>query len=403
MCARQKIVVNKMKLKELKISITSIRQNIFFIFAILACIPSNAQINKHLDNLLDVPFLQKTQIGIMIYDLDADSMIYCKNEKQTLRPASTMKILVATAALDTLHANYTYRTELWRDGEVKEGILDGDLIVKGGFDPAFDSLDAKAFVDEVKTLGIDMIRGNVIFDVSFKDSIKWGKGWCWDDENYDLIPLCYNHEHKNIFADAFTQQLYTATEGAQWASRGKRELIAERIRPITEILTKMMKESDNLYAESMLFQLAHRMNGDRASADDGLEYIKDLVRKVGLNPDDYKFVDGSGLSLYNYVSAELLCRILRYAWQKQDIFNQIYHAMPIAGRDGTLQKRMHGTYAENNVHAKTGTVTGVSSLAGYCTARNGHTICFAIINQGVMQQSKAHALQDEICNTICKY
>ena len=76
--------------------------------------------------------------------------------------------------------------------------------------------------------------------------------------------------------------------------------------------------------------------------------------------------------------------------------------LPIAAVDGTLKDRMRGTPAENNVRAKTGTLSGVYSLAGYCTAANGNKLAFAILNQGVMKAAPARALQDRICIELCR-
>ncbi|MBR4572596.1 MAG: D-alanyl-D-alanine carboxypeptidase, partial [Prevotella sp.] len=114
------------------------------------------------------------------------------------------------------------------------------------------------------------------------------------------------------------------------------------------------------------------------------------------------FADGSGLSLYNYVSADILVAFLRYAYHNKDIYLELYDALPIAGVDGTLKDRMKNTPAMDNVHAKTGTLSGVSSLAGYCKTRDGRTLAFAIINQGVMKGSYAKALQDKLCNAMCE-
>ena len=106
---------------------------------------------------------------------------------------------------------------------------------------------------------------------------------------------------------------------------------------------------------------------------------------------------GSGLSLYNYVSAELEVQLLRYAYTQPNIYNTLLPTLPIAGVDGTLKKRMRNTPAEGNVRAKTGTLFGVSSLAGYLTASNGHRLCFAIIVNGGMSQGPMRNLQNKIC------
>ena len=88
-----------------------------------------------------------------------------------------------------------------------------------------------------------------------------------------------------------------------------------------------------------------------------------MIQKVGLQPGDYRVADGSGLSLYNYVSAELEVAMLRYVWQHAGLFRQLNIVLPVAGVDGTLKGRMKNTVAERNVHAKTGSVSGISSLA----------------------------------------
>lgn len=174
-------------------------------------------------------------------------------------------------------------------------------------------------------------------------------------------------------------------------------LITTRTHSIGEVMRRMMKKSDNFYAESMFYQFAAANNGKWNGAKQARNEVNSLIRKIGLSPSNYNIADGSGLSLYNYVSAELELQLLRYAFSKTDIFNTLYNTLPIAGVDGTLRKRMRHTPAANNVRAKTGTVMGVSSLAGYLTASNGHRLCFAIIVNGGMSQSPMRNLQNKIC------
>ena len=123
---------------------------------------------------------------------------------------------------------------------------------------------------------------------------------------------------------------------------------------------------------------------------------------MGLDPLDYTIADGSGLSLYNYVTAEMIVRLLRYAYDNREIYDHLYPALPVAGVDGTLENRMTKGACRGNVHAKTGTVSGVSTLGGYCQAANGHTLCFAILNQGLVKASDGRAFQDQICDAICR-
>jgi D-alanyl-D-alanine carboxypeptidase/D-alanyl-D-alanine-endopeptidase (penicillin-binding protein 4) len=164
----------------------------------------------------------------------------------------------------------------------------------------------------------------------------------------------------------------------------------------------MMKKSDNIYAECVFYQIAATVAEKGAGQKEASQRTAELMEQLGLQPEQYKVADGSGLSLYNYASAEMLVAMLRYAWQTEHIHKQLLTSLPISGFDGTLKKRMIGTPAEGNVRAKTGSVSGIASLAGYITASNGHILAFAIINQGVAPLSTGRAFQDNVCIELSK-
>jgi D-alanyl-D-alanine carboxypeptidase/D-alanyl-D-alanine-endopeptidase (penicillin-binding protein 4) len=165
---------------------------------------------------------------------------------------------------------------------------------------------------------------------------------------------------------------------------------------------KMMKDSDNLYAASMFYQIAAAAGNHPATAKNAATIIKRLITQLGLDASQYYVADGSGLSLYNYVSAELETLFLRYAFRNENIFIHLYPSLPIAGVDGTLKNRMKDAFTHGNVHAKTGTVSRVITLAGYCKAANGHNLCFALLNQGIPKSSMARAFQDRVCRILCE-
>ena len=368
-------------------------------------LPWPESLRQRLDLLLTHPLLKKSQVGLMVYDLTADSALYCYQERQTLRPASTMKVVTSITALDKLGDSHQIKTRLMYTGKIEEHTLTGDLYCVGGFDPRFNSDDMRSFVESLRKMGVDTIRGRLIADVSMKDDKQFGEGWCWDDDNDVLTPLLISR--KDQFIERFEQGLKddgVVLECSKTTGRvpaGAFE-VTTRFHTMDQILMKMMKESDNLYAESMFFQIAASTGNRPASASSARSVINKLIRKVGLNPSDYKVADGSGLSLYNYVSAELEVALLRYAFRNDNIYLHLYPSLPIAGEDGTLKKRMKGTFAAGNVHAKTGTVTCVTSLAGYCTAANGHKLAFSIINQGCLRDSESRAFQDRVCVAMCQ-
>lgn len=175
-------------------------------------------------------------------------------------------------------------------------------------------------------------------------------------------------------------------------------------RPIKDVLQRALKKSDNLCAEAMFYHLAAKQSlHKRVTNEDGTDAINAFMKTaLGFNPDNYKIADGSGVSLYNYISPRLLLEYLKYAYYHRDIFLPFYESLPIAGVDGTLQYRMKQTKAHGNVRAKTGSVTGVSSLAGYVKASNGHQLAFVIINQNVLKLSRARAFQDKLCTILTR-
>ena len=93
---------------------------------------------------------------------------------------------------------------------------------------------------------------------------------------------------------------------------------------------------------------------------------------------------------------------LSWAYTRDNIFPHLHEALPIAGYDGTLSKRMKNTTAEQNVRAKTGTLTGVISLAGYCQTSENHALAFSIICNGTLDADKARTFQDKICTILCE-
>ena len=364
-------------------------------------------ITARLDGILRSPLLETVQTSLMVWDLTDDVPVYQFRERLHLRPASTMKCLTAIATLDKLGADYDFKTNLYYTGVIDDStqVLRGDLYCVGGMDPMFSSSDMIVLACAVRDQGIKGIEGNIYADLSFKDRNRLGEGWCWDDKNPNLSPLLI--DRKDDFTYRFSRQLEEMGVTLN-GSTGERQLPTDAqllttcTHSIRQVLHRMMKQSDNLYAESMFYQLAANGGTRWASTKMARQYENALFSRLGLNPRDYNVADGSGLSLYNYVSTELEVKLLRYAYQRSDIYDAYLEALPIASVDGTLKKRMRGTAAAGNVRAKTGTVKGVSSLAGYLTASNGHLLCFSIINNGGLSNGPMRNFQNKICVALCQ-
>ncbi|MCF0159378.1 MAG: D-alanyl-D-alanine carboxypeptidase/D-alanyl-D-alanine-endopeptidase [Bacteroidaceae bacterium] len=171
--------------------------------------------------------------------------------------------------------------------------------------------------------------------------------------------------------------------------------------PLTRLLEPMMKESDNIMAECLFYQLAFQSGKKGAGRKQATPYMDKVFERANVAANSYRVADGCGLSLYNYVTAEALVALLNYAYRQPKIYNTLSSTLPIAGIDGTLKKRLLDSPAMGNIRAKTGSMTGISSLGGYAAGGNGHVLSFCIINQGVVRAAEGRVFQDKVCTALC--
>ena len=145
---------------------------------------------------------------------------------------------------------------------------------------------------------------------------------------------------------------------------------------LAEIAQPLLKDSINLYGEAVL-----RLNADRGALptnDAALEGVGTRLAAWGIPPDAWQIIDGSGLSRRNAVAPETLVAILQRMYDPSGD-SPWMTGLPVAGRDGTLAGRMKGTPAQDNVRAKTGTMSNIRALAGYVRTRDGETLAFAVM------------------------
>ena len=185
------------------------------------------------------------------------------------------------------------------------------------------------------------------------------------------------------------------------------ELIRHRSRPLAEIVAVVNKRSQNLYADQLLKTLGAFLPADEAdepggSAENGLALAAKVWVRAGIDTSLAQVVDGSGLSRYNLVSATMTTQLLAYMWSRPDsIRSAFYDSLPIGGVDGTLSGRYDDGPARGLVHAKTGSVSNVSSLSGYVTMRDGTPMAFSLMcNNFVVDTDDIRAVQDLIVGTL---
>ena len=358
-----------------------------------------------LERLLGAPLLSTTQMGLMVYDLNMGVTVFAHNEQQRMWPASTLQLVTAITALDMLGPEYGYHTSICYRGSLVGDTLRGDLYCVGGFDPTLTRDDLRAFADTIRRFGIRCVDGMVVADLSMKDALPKGNGWCWDEPYEPLTPLLV--DRKDEFMSVLMREMRDAgirlnvTLATGQLPQGCTEIYRHRT-DLEKVLNPMLKNGDNLYAESMFYQIAKGNTTKTAKASDASKAEKQLVGRLGLDGANYTFADGSGISLYSYVTPELMIYLMRHACYNREMFTRLYPALPISGRDGTLRARMASGPCRRNVHAMAGASPGVAALAGYCQASNGHTLCFALFNQGLVKPDDAFAFQDKVCEALCK-
>lgn len=170
--------------------------------------------------------------------------------------------------------------------------------------------------------------------------------------------------------------------------------------PLRRVLAAMNKPSDNFLAEMILKGLGAGF-GDGGSTAGGAAVAEDFLRELDIRKG-FRIRDGSGLSYRNKLTARTIVKLLG-AMAKRPEYAVFRRSLAVAGVDGTLKHRMRGTAAAGNVHAKTGTLNDASSLSGYVTTSNGHTLTFSMLMNGSpVSVSRAHAAQDAVAVVLAR-
>ena len=449
------------------------------------------------DGLLDSRPLHRAFWGVLFVDARTGQVLYERNAHRHFVPASTMKLVVAATALARLGPDYTYRTSLYTNGEIRDGELAGDLILYGRGDPNISGRYAggptaifSALADSLEARGVQRVAGAVIADESYFDADYTRPDW----EAYDLLwwyaapvsALSFNDnsidftirptspgsppeitavpvsdfyslsntartvealdstsvkldftrlpgtnriiaygevpasakEETESFAvvnpAAYTAAVFRETleaEGIPVADDSVRVvsdpapspvgassiLLAEHVSPPLErVVASINRRSQNLHAEQLLKTLGKEVRGE-GSFDAGISVEREFLRSIGIEPDAVEIRDASGLSNGNLLTPEALVRLLRYMLTHPhgELF---FASLPTAGDEGSLRFRFTDSPVAEAVHAKTGSIRHVNSLAGYLAPTPADTVVFAIFanNHGLKGEQTIAAIDSTV-------
>ena len=174
--------------------------------------------------------------------------------------------------------------------------------------------------------------------------------------------------------------------------------------PLSEILKLMNKPSDNWIAELLFKTIGAEVIGEPGTWKKGRQVVTEFLNEIMNEPPSHRLIVGSGLSRYNLLNAELLTDLLIYMYQNFELMPEYLASLPIAGVDGTLRNRMQGVSAEKTLRAKTGTLSGVSALAGYTITADDEILAFGIlISHYIGSPALGRNIQDKIGNYLTSF
>jgi D-alanyl-D-alanine carboxypeptidase/D-alanyl-D-alanine-endopeptidase (penicillin-binding protein 4) len=359
--------------------------------------------------------------GAYVVDLATGTTIYSLRATTPRIPASVEKLYTTSTVLAKFGPSTQLLTSVLGVGRSDDkGVWTGNLYVHGGGDPTFgtDSPPGSQATPTVlasallAATGISRLDGAVVGDETLFDAKRGdpSSGYLPDSElDGELSGLADAHGSLGglaspalFAASQFAKALrasgvkVTGHTTAGPTPAGARLLASVKSPNLATIVALTDQPSDNFYAETLLKDLGAYYGGGGSSAA-GAAVVRGWLAPLGIRPH---LVDGSGLSDTDRTTPEQVVTLLRdinpaAAGPLAPIGAALISALPVAGRSGTLVDRMRKTAAAGHCQAKTGTLTGVSNLAGVC---NGRYAFAFLMNQ--IGDAKAHALQDRMTEAI---
>lgn len=372
------------------------------------------KLQTDIDAVLEAVLFTNASIGIKVVAVETGEVIYEKNSHKLHHPASTTKLFTAATALAKLGSDYQFETTLYSDAIVRGEVL-GNIYLKGRADPVLQPQDVVKLGDALLQADVKLIHGNIVVDETYLDAVWEGPGWMWDDRPLWINALSIREvepdANKMSRALACGHLLKTALMEKGVSVRGKvvpgtvsseAHSVAKHLSPpLADILKLMNKPSDNWIAELVFKTIGAEVMGEPGTWKKGRDAVTGFLAEIMDEPPRHRFVDGSGLSRYNLLNAELLTRLLVHIYHNFEVMPEFLSSLPIAGVDGTLKNRMQGVSAEKVLRAKTGTLSGVSALAGYTVTADDEVFAFGIlISHYVGPARLARGIQDKIGNYL---
>jgi len=431
---------------------------------------AQAAVPVNLQEALNKAQLPAESVAIVVQPLDGGAPVISHNAAKAMNPASVMKLVTTYAALEALTPAYRWKTEIYRNGPLNNGVLEGDLIIKGYGDPALNVAEFWRLLQQVQQQGIRQVKGNLVLDLSIYapevsqrpvlDDEPWRaynanpsalllngrntsfrfavvnagnkpavqisqefelpqirvintmqlrKGACSDwrsDLHYSVTPTAdgvtvafsgtlpeqCDERYLELSVLSDTQYVFD-TFKKLWAPLGGQfngQLVMAPVTeanplvttwwspPLDNVVRDINKWSNNVMARQLMLTIGLEAGFTPADEASAILALKQGLRQRGLQFPELMLENGSGLSRNERISAEHLAQLLVTAYQRP-VMPVFMASLPILGLDGTTKKRLADGQSKGMAYLKTGSLEGVSSLAGYVQDLSGKRYVLVVI------------------------
>lgn len=431
------------------------------VLALLCSAPGHAQQDLPIpvQNALNYRRIPHHTLSVYVERVDTGEVVLSWNDAEARNPASVEKMLTTLVALDMLGPAYTWKTEVYALGETTDGVLEGDLLLKGYGDPYLVTERFWQLLRRIRQAGITAINGDLLIDDSYftvgdydpaafdreplraynvapnamltnfkvvryyfepdlvlsrvtvqldpqlanvliDNKLRLANGSCRGYQrgititpNEDMSRITFSGRFPsgceiyamdrtvlshNEFTWGLFNMLWQESGGritGEWSNAVAPEetepTISFESLPLSEIITKVNKHSNNVMARQLLFTLGAESNGSPGTEASGRKVVRQWLAEKGFDFAELRLDNGAGLSRDSRMTARHLADLLRYAYRSA-FMPEYLSSLSLSGVDGTLSRRFRKGILTGMAHMKTGSLDHVSSIAGYFQARSGN-------------------------------
>ena len=393
---------------------------------------SKEELKKQIEDLLNI-IPASTKVGLLIYNPILRDTIFQVNHSMSMIPASNTKLFTTAVALSDLGGDFKISTKIFSDDfSIEDGVINGNLYIKGFGNSTFSQNDLEQMMHEIKFKGIVKITGNIIGDDTYFDNVYKRDDWIADETaNVKLPPIsaitldrnrkiiqkrrgrrirtsvvAVDNPPLNAASILRSKLIENGIKVGKSSSVGKTPdqvlLLSESGIQLRELIKLINKHSDNFLAEGLFKTIGAEASQDQGNAFYSTQAILDFIEDNGIFSTGTSIVDGSGISRFDQITPGAIVGLLEVMYFDINNYDDFYNSLPIAGVDGTLRGRMIGSLAENNFHGKTGSLNGITSLAGYLKTTNNDDIIVSLIfefQEGGSDYYKS--IEDDIIKALC--